>query len=178
MNLPEIQIIIKGIKYENTFNDDIKIDRTNLDDELSTQAEKYAYYAFLAEEAENLVSLKKAELDQLYAKIDCEKRSQAISLQAQNKGFKYTETMCENEVITDPRYVQVQSELHKSQLLAGQLKVCATAFSQRREMLVSLGMRNREMTMPTKVLNKKEEQVHAIIAENSSEQQNSRRKPL
>jgi hypothetical protein len=169
MKLPQIQIVISGTQYDNTFNDDIRIERTDLDTEFSTQAEKYAYYAFLAEMAEHIYELGKAELEQLYAKVDFQKRQAADAVKSANPQFKYTEKMCENEVLTDGAYVLKRKEVLEAKLLAGQLKVCSMAFAQRREMLISLGASQRNQMLPHR-LNEEQtrlEQAKSIVAANA-----------
>lgn len=164
MKLPDIKIEINNIVYENTFNDDIRIDRTNLDVELSTQAEKYAYYGFIAAEAEFIYSVKKQELERLYSQLDGEKRNTVLSAKARGTEIKYTEKMYENEVITDSRYTEQAKEVLKARLLADQLKVCAQSFAQRREMLISISAGHRGSLLPHRVLETEAEVVRDIIS--------------
>jgi hypothetical protein len=168
MNLPKIKIEIHGIEYDNTFADDIRIDRTNLDEEFATQAEKYAYYAFLAEEAKSAYEFLKFEVEQLYATVDHEKRMAAEAVKAQNKSFKYTETMCANEVITDKRYVDKKGEMLNAKKLAGQLDQAAKSVAQRRDMLQQLGANTRNSMQPTRAVEQRAEAAHDIIAQNQA----------
>jgi hypothetical protein len=162
MQLPHIEIIIDGVTYDNTFARDVMIDRTNLEVELATHAERYAYYAFLAATARAKEAIKKMEKDQLYARVDFEKRRAA----QQVPGFKYTEKMCENEVITDPRYTTLSEEYITAKLLADQLEECARAMAQRREMLVQLGGISRQQMAPQRVVEQQAAVVERVIASN------------
>ena len=154
MNAPRIEISIDGITYENTFQDDIRIDRTNLEQELATHAEKYHYYASLAQIASFKAASKKFELEQLYARVDCEKR-----IQASTSGVKHTEKMFESEVITDPRYATAQGEYLQSTLLANQLTECAKSMAHRRDMLIQLGGITKQTLQPQRVV---EQQANAV----------------
>jgi hypothetical protein len=185
--LPEIQIIINGVTYDNSFARDILIDRTMLDDEFARQPETYAYYAFLAEDAKAVFERKKFALEQVYARLDHEKRMAADAMKAQNPKFKMTEKMVENEVITDDRYTEARNDMLDAKLLAGQLDQAAKAISQRRDMLQQMGANNRVGQMPTRVMENKQEAVRDIVARSQAEQRapeptpapptRSRRKP-
>jgi len=158
--LPNIEIKLDGIEYAYTFSEDISVDRTNLEEELSTQAEKYYYYAYLATTARTKALFKKAELEQMYARVDNEKRNLAKTV----PGFKYTEKMCENEVITDPRYVALQTAYFEADLLANQLDECARAMAQRRDMLIQLGGITRQTMSPTRVVEQQRDVAETLIA--------------
>lgn len=157
--LPQIEITMDGITYDNTFSSDIAIDVTNLQDELATHAEKYAYYAFLAATARAKAAYAKMELEQLYARVDFEKRKAAGNV----PGFKYTEKMCENEVITDQRYIEQKKKALDANLLADQLDEAARAMAQRREMLVQLGGISRQQMSPQRVVEQQQGVVESLI---------------
>lgn len=153
MNIPKIDIVIAGVVYENTFARDILIDKTNIEDEFLTQPQKYHYYSYLAEEAKSKAAIKKFEVEQLYARIDFEKRHAANSLTGNpHAKIKYTEKMCENEVITDKRYSDAFNELLEMQRLANQLEKCAVSFAQRRDMLIQLGGNLRQTMQPQRLV--------------------------
>lgn len=132
---------------------DIKIDRTNLDEEFTTHAELYWFYARMAEEAKAVAETKKIVLEQVYAQTDSRKRQEALLLQAKNPKWKYTEKMCEGEVKTDPKYREAQKIYQDAKLRAGQLDAAAKAFIHRKDMLVQLGASNRAGT-PLRALDK------------------------
>jgi hypothetical protein len=174
MRLPEIKIQINGIEYDNSYTSDIRIDRTNLDEELATQAEKYSYYAFLAAEAEFIHACKKQELERLYGQLDSEKRAAAAAAKASGSDFKWTEKMYESEVITDKRYTTLAKEVLEARLLADQLKVCANGFSQRREMLISLASGHRNSLLPHRVIEEQTETAKEIIRQNHRRSPNNK----
>lgn len=145
MNLPNIEITIDGVTYDNTFSHDVTIDRTNLEEEIAEHAQKYYYYAFLSEVAKTKAAFKKIEMEQCYATLDHEKRDAAKNI----SGFKFTEKMCENEVITDQRYRTAQTAYLTADLLANQLEKAERAMSQRKDMLIQLGNINRHVMSPS-----------------------------
>lgn len=152
MNLPDFEIKIGGVEYTNSFPDDIRIDRTMLTEEFTTQGEKFAYWSFIAEKAKHLYLLSKFELEQLYAKVEHEKRMAAAAMKANDAKFKHTEKMCESEVITDPRYTKKKLQVLKAQELAGLAKSASDAISQRRDMLIQLGANDRIGHAPGRVM--------------------------
>ena len=148
----EFTISINGIEYDNNLEEDLRVDRTDLDSAFATQHELFAKYATMHELAKDNLERTKRMLDILYAQIDREKRVAAKQEQAMNSKFKYTEKMCENEVITDPRYQEMHIKLLDAKKLVGVLGVGKEAFAQRKEMLISLGANQRVGATSVRVL--------------------------
>jgi hypothetical protein len=167
MQLPKIEIIIDGITYDNTFSDDVRIDRTNIEEELVTQAEKYAYYAFLAATARAKAAYGKMDRDQTYARVDHEKRNVAKAI----PGFKQTEKMVENEVITDARFIEAEKKYLDLNLLADQLEKAERAMAQRREMLIQLGGITRQQMSPMRVVEQNAVTARDLIAQSRMQQE-------
>jgi len=168
VEMPEVKIQIGDVEYDNSFNDDIRIDRTNLDDELSTHAEKYWFYAYLAEEANWRVGVLVHELDQLYARTDYEVRQRGESIK--KSGGKITEKMIENEVITDQKYQAKKLDMLDAKKMAAQLKACANAMAARKDMLVQIGGIARQQMVPGRIVEDKTEHAHEIIKQNKESQ--------
>ncbi len=169
MKLPKIDISIDGVKYDHSFSTDIAIDSTNLDDEFCTQAEKYAFYAFLAAQAKSSYERHKFELEQTYATIDHEKRAEGDAIRAQNPKFKHTEKMVENEVITDQRYTDKKIETLNAKLLSEQLDKAAASIAQRKDMLVQLGLGHRTTNAPSRAMESQAQSAHEIIRKNKED---------
>jgi hypothetical protein len=181
LKILDFSIDIGGVVYENSLMDDIRIDKTNLDEECATQAEKFAYYGAAAELAKSREAYLKNDLDVLYAQIEHEKRQAANTMQIANSKFKFTEKMCESEVITDKRYQAKKKEYLDAKKLTGLLTVGKDAFNHRREALISLGANQRVGANDTRIL---KQTVKSQIAEKKSnkneqepEQLSRRRKP-
>ncbi len=159
IKLPLIVLTVNGITYDNTFDQDYIIDRTNLEEEFIEQPAKYAFYAFLQEEAEYLKRNQKSILERTYAALDQEKCHLA---QVAGLG-KYTEKMCENEVITDQRYKDAQDAYNKAELLAAQLRVCRESMAQRKDMLMQMGASARTGAQSPRILAQQAEDARELI---------------
>lgn len=148
MNLEvlKFEVSLNGRAYESDAANDLRIDRTILDEEFANQHTRFAYYGTLHEMAKDRAARLKVSLETLYAQLDHEKRMAANAVKASSPGFKYTEAMCENEVKTDPRYIAKQNELLDANQLMGVLGVAREAFQQRKDMLISLGANARAST--------------------------------
>jgi len=160
----KFEIKINDVEYKQTIGEDLRIDRAVLDDEFCEQPAKFAYYSTLYELARDREARQKRSLDLLYARIDAEKRIAAASMTAANSKFKYTETMCKNEVITDAEYQEAQLNYLDSKKLANTLGVAKEAFAQRKEMLISVGANARSGLTSVRVLG---EQAKHITAKNN-----------
>jgi len=172
----DVQVTINGISYSSSLEDDIKIDPSDLDAEFVEQSRKYAWWAILSEMAKDLVSKQKYDLDILYAQLDHEKRSQALVAKV-----KLTEKMVENEVITDKRYQAKMKEYLESKRQYGVLQAGREAFTQRKEMLISLGANYRaEGNADPVILQEMAKQKAAAIAKAKAEnkQQPPARQPV
>lgn len=155
--LVSVNIEIDGIVYPNEYADSLFIDRSMLDDEFVTHSERYAYYATLAEMADDRADRLKEDLEHLTSVLDHEKRMKARELQSQDPKFKMTETMFEHEVRLDKRYQEKLKEFQDARHLAKVLKSAPMAFNHRRDMLLELG-RSRlvQMNDPKIIQNKQE----------------------
>lgn len=145
MNLAitNFEIEIDGEKYDNTFAEDIKVDRTDLDSEFCVFAEKYSYYAMLHELAKDLERKLKRELELVYAVVDHTKRMEAQQHMAANPKMKHTEQMYENEVKTSEQYQKKEIEYLDSRKMAGLLGAAREAIGHKRDMLISMGANAR-----------------------------------
>ena len=168
-DMPEVKIQIGDVDYDNSFNDDIRIDRTNIDNELSTHAEKYWFYAYLAEEANWRVGVLAHELEQMYARTDHMVRQKAEGIRKAG-GNKMTEKMVENEVITDQKYQAKKLDLLDAKKMFGQLKACSMAMMARKDMLVQIGGIARQQMIPDRVMEHKVATAHEVIANNRTAQ--------
>ncbi len=161
--LPELEITLNGVTYDNTFENDVSIDRTDLDREFENQSRIHAYYGFLSEEAKFKVLRDKAELEVMYARLDHEKRQEAVMVQASNPKFKFTEKMCENSVISDSRHLEAEKVYHESKKMAGLLDVAVKSIAMRRDMLIQMGAASRIGVQPA-ISTAQETHVREIIA--------------
>lgn len=166
-DIVSFEIKIGDSQFKNNLREDLNIDRTNLDEEFMTQHEKFAYYSTLHEMAKHNENQCKRELEILYAQVDFEVRQQA-----QEAGIKMTETMIKNQAITDERYQKKHLEYLESKKLAGILGVARESFSQRKEMLISIGANARTGSSSMRVL---EDKAKETIAKKSDRRRKPRR---
>lgn len=152
MSIFEFDIKIDGHAYENTLDSDLRIDRTDLDEEFCTQHEKFAKYATLHEFAKAEEALLKRALGIQYAQLDKTTRVHFEQQKMQNPKFKFTEKMVENTVVTHEDYQTLQLELLNARKLAGILGANREAFAQRKEMLISLGANLRTGATSVRIL--------------------------
>lgn len=143
--LPSIEVEIDGIEYKSDLNEDLRIDKFNLEDEFVEHSEKAAYYSTLHELAQSKLDHLKNKLELLYSKLDFELRqvvSQAVD--AEGKTKKYTERMYETEVKLNKEYQILKKEVLEFEYKVRLIKVAADAFCfQRKEMLKELGANSR-----------------------------------
>jgi len=129
---------VGSIDYASTLDEDLYINRGDLNTSFSEHSAKFAYYATCFELAADKLRRMEVDLKRLYAVLDHEKRMDML-----NSGAKSTEKMIENMVITDDRYVIFQSDTLDAEKQLGLLKAARDSMAARKEMLVSLGANMR-----------------------------------
>jgi hypothetical protein len=125
---------VGSIDYESKLQEDLFINRTDLSEEFCKHPERFAFYATCYELAAAKAESLKIQLERLYAMLDHEKRSELLMA-----GVKTTEKMVENSVITDDRYIAMQTEGLEASRNAAVLKAAMHAMQHRKDMLVQLG---------------------------------------
>lgn len=129
------------VMYNITVSEDIRVDRTNLDDEFQYQAEKFVYYAGLHELAKSTENRLKREAAMVYARVDHEIREEAKA-----SGVKVTEKMIENQAKTHVDFQNAELDYLEAKKIAGILGAAREGFAQRKDMLQSLGANHRAGT--------------------------------
>lgn len=143
LNFTKFEIDIDGVEYPNSFQEDIKVDRTDLDSEFAAFSEKYAYYAMLHELSKDNERKLKRELEILEAILDNQKRMEAQQAMGANPKLKYTEKMYSAEVKTDKAYQEKEIEYLNSRKMAGLLGAAREAIAFKKDMLISMGANAR-----------------------------------
>lgn len=138
----KFEIEIDGESYDNTFEQDVSVDRTDLETEFENYARTYARYAVLHEIAKDMELRLKRELEILYAQLDQQKRIAAREVMSETK-IKYTEKMYENEVKTDAIYQELELKYFDAKKTTGLLGAAKTAVDHKRFMLQSMGANAR-----------------------------------
>ncbi len=120
--------------FESKLQEDLFVNRSDLNSEFVRHPERFAFYATCYEIAAAKENNYKVNLERLYAIIDHEKRGELMLA-----GVKTTEKMVENSVITDERYTALQDDYLQAQKDAAICKAAMHAMQHRKDMLVQLG---------------------------------------
>ena len=112
---------------------DLKVDKSNLSDEMEQQPSLYAWWASLAEYVRNQHSRKKFELQVLEAELDEEFRQEA-----DRDNIKATEKWMEGKIHRDSRWKNLSGEVLDLRYKVGILDSATWSFQQRAEMIKAL----------------------------------------
>lgn len=140
-----------------TFNveEEIAIDKDDLNQNYIEQPGKYAWWGMVAEVAKVNVEEAKAKLEQVEAEADERVRSDLDM-----EGIKITESLVTRNIKKDKEYKEAQYDYFKAKKNAGILDKVLKAFDHRLDVLVNLGasMRkeynNAELTVKKEVAKK------------------------
>jgi len=156
---------LDGVIYENMFDSDYEIDRTNLDEEFANQTKRYTHYSFLAAHVENRAERLKSALEVVKATLDVKVRAEFRAAEDKDpKAKKSTETMISNEVLLRREYQDAFSEYQKARELSNILKNAPQAFNQRRDMLEQLARAHATGMTEMRSMNQQQHHVSDIFA--------------
>ena len=150
----QINITLNGVTYEKNYDNDIKINKDNLDQEFMDQPRKLAEYCWIADHAE-------ARAQQL--------KHHMKRVELETLGVKFTEVKLKGVVITDDQYVEALNQYLEAQHVAKQLKSCATAIATRRDMLMQLGAGARAFAAPMHMNAYSEASAREVFKNNDNE---------
>lgn len=148
----DFDIVINDVSYPNTIQEDLRLDRTILEEEFAGQSDKYAYYSTLAALAKDQEAKLKRVSELVYAQADHQAREEARGLMAEDPKRKFTEKMYETMAKTHQDYQRAQLAHLNAKHLADKLTKIEHAFAQRKEMLISLGAHARIGATDVKVM--------------------------
>ena len=117
---------------------EIKIDETNISEELARQAGHFIYIAECAVKAEAVYETSKFSLDQKIATIDCQIRERAV-----DDGKKITEKQIEKEVELHPGYKEAKIKTIKAKAEKEMWRARREAWYQRSGLLVQMAINQR-----------------------------------
>lgn len=127
------RVKVNGKEYEVDPASDVRINRADLNGEIETHAEKFAWWATAYELAVEQEMQMKAELDRVYAKTDI-----LVRAEFDMAGLKSTETKVSNEVVLREEYRAAQDAHRSAVQQVGLLKAQRDAMLHRRDMLIAL----------------------------------------
>jgi len=139
IDLKEKPVALNGkVVDEYDLEKELRIDPTQLDEELIAQPSKFAWIATLHEYAKDFAQQKKMEFEEVKAELDIQVREAAAK-----EGTKVTEAVVKNMVTQMDSFKEAQAEYFEVSKLANLLGVGVTAFHQRANMLISFSANRR-----------------------------------
>lgn len=126
-----LQVRVEGEMHRFSIQDELKIDRHDLDEEIKRQAGNYVWFAVMHEKARMERLTLEGDLEELEYTIDQEVRSKIADK-------KPTETAIKAMVRTDPRYKDEVRKLLKAEHDERVLGAIVSALEQRKDMLALL----------------------------------------
>lgn len=155
------KVTINGLEHEYDLTADLFINTGALNDDYTTHAERFAWYATAYELAEQELESWKAVKGLCYARKDAEFRAQQEAL-----GKKVTEKSVEAYVMQDAEYQNVASKYLDVMRSVGMMKAARDAMMHRKDMLVGLGANYRaEGTSDVKLM---EEAIESVISKSKT----------
>jgi hypothetical protein len=122
-----------------TVSEDLHFTAENIDTALIEQAALYAFYAEQAYNADVQASKAKVSLELLESKVDKEIRDDAAA-----SGAKLTEKSIATQMDGDERIIKKKLDYNASKAHASYCRDILEAFRQRRDMVIQIGVSNRE----------------------------------
>lgn len=139
---------VAGQEYESQLEEDLHVDRFDLNTEFEKHSERFAWYATAYELAQAYEGRLKNDLERLYALLDIQARAKMTQ-----NNIRITEKKVENTVITDNTYMKLQDEYQEAKLQTGVLKAARDAMYAKKDALISLGANIRaEMASDPSIL--------------------------
>jgi len=118
---------------------DMRLDRSNLNEEFTRQAGLAASYGYVYAEAEAEASSLEFKLARVHAEVDKEVRINLFK-----EGSKATEKIVENLVIMDERYIETKEELIEARKNKRVLKAACDALDHKLQALINAGATDRK----------------------------------
>jgi len=138
-----VRILVGTERHEFSTQEELRIDRDDLDTELARQAAHYAWFAVLYERARGERVALEGDMESLEARLD-----QEIRLKSVDK--KPTETAIKTAIKSDPRFMDTMARLLRAEQDERLLGAIESALVQRKDMLIALARsRHHEMSAPS-----------------------------
>jgi len=142
-----VLVTVKDLDETINVGDDLKIDKGNLDEEFMQQPSKYAWWATLSALAKDATLNAELALSVYTAEL-----FEKIKKEMTDGGEKTTNMAIENKCFLDKEWRKRKEECLKRKKRQDILAGVATAFAQRKDMLLSLGpMVRQEMDSDLKI---------------------------
>jgi len=129
----------KAKAVEEQIKEDLRIDDTNLQEELRRQPGKYFYWSVVRAKASEKRRMKSMNLKEVDAKLEREVRERMSS----GPKIKITERMLDEYLSEHPEHKAANSEVIKAQYAEDLLEACVEAFKERHYALIEI-VKSRE----------------------------------
>jgi len=150
--IPEITIELGEKTYQTNHQEELKMARETLDEDMMEQASTYAWYAVLEAMLGEVVGTLKLELNVLEAQLYSNYKKKAL----EEPGAKVTDKAIDSEVKRDEDYMAAFLMLNEAKKNEGIFKAITKAFEHRKEMLTNLGHKIRKEMEGETIVKKKE----------------------
>ena len=138
--IPEILVKLENKDYQTDHQEELKIARETIDQNMIEQASIYGWYGVLSAMLDEVVGTKKLELRVLEAKLYKEHKENLSKV----PGSRVTDKAIDAEVATDKRYMTMVVELNDAKKNKAIFDAIVRAFEHRKEMLINLGAKFRK----------------------------------
>jgi len=137
--IPEITVKLEDKTYQTNHQEELKIAREMLDENMMEHSSIYGWYGVLAAMLDEEMGTKKLELAVCEAKLYDEHKEELLKVSA-----KVTDKAVDSKVKQDKRFMTATVELIAAKRNKGIFDAIAKAFEHRREMLTNLGHKVRK----------------------------------
>lgn len=131
--------------------EELKIERTHLNEHFMDQPGKYAWWGMIAENARDKMERAKAKVEQIEAEVDTRVRREL-----EMDGVKVTEALVNRKIKSHPAYLEALEEYFEAKRRFGILNTILKSFDHRKDALISLSANIRNEQDQYLRLNKSE----------------------
>lgn len=131
--MTKAETLKKQAESDDSFQNDLSINKYKLDEECLSHSSRYAYYAEAQAVAKSNVSKAKDNLEYVTAEANIRIRQRFST-----EGVKFTEALVNSTLSMDSEIVKAKSEVREAEEVYGRLSVAVSAMETRRSELDNL----------------------------------------
>ena len=138
--IPEILIKLEDKDYQTNWQEEVKIARETIDQNMIEQSSLYGWYGVLAAMMDDVVGNKKLDLAVLEAELYDEHKKKAL----ETPGAKVTEGAIDSKIKQDERFIAATLDVLTARKNKNVFDAIVRSFEHRKEMLINLGAKYRK----------------------------------
>jgi len=138
--IPEILVKLEDKDYQTNWQEEVKIARETIDQNMTEQASIYGWYGVLAAMLDKVMGRKKLDLSVLEAQLYDSYKKEAL----ETPGAKSTDTAIYSKVKQDEGFIAATLDLLEAKKNKGIFDAIVRSFEHRKEMLINLGAKYRK----------------------------------